>query len=332
MQKCRWALILLLGAAFSSRPILSHDAQGSNQPAERVYFSALNKEERPVPGLKAADFELRVNGRPASLEGFRAGLPYGDRSTPLVAWILLSIGPKIDSKAIQRQAGTIAAAFAMLHPGSVMGIKLISDRSETLAPLAHDPQALRASFLQYGERRAELQVGIQNDSVPLGNAGMARALELAVDELDAYVASQPSLQNREVHRAVMIISNGDLNPDYKLKSFYAKAALESVFVYPVYVPVDWYGQWVLDYYELAKKTAGVASVFGAIKPGSKVLPLPQSNQDANALQANFIHMIRDVNGKYSFTILPPPEGQQMQLELRCKVKGIQIRLPRTSLP
>lgn len=330
MQKCGGALILLLGAIFSAAPIAGFGGRNSVAPAERIYFSALNKEERPVLGLKATDFELRVDGKPAPMEGFQAALPHTDRSIPMVAWILVSYGPTIESQAIEKQANAVAAAFQMLNPASAMGIKLVSDRSETLAPLEHNPTALRGALLQYSERRAELRVGIQNDSVALGSGGMGRALELAIDEIDPYIASQASLQGREVRRAAMIISAGTMNWNYSLKPLYAKAGRESVFLYPVFVPPGRYLLEVSNFFELAQKTAGVASVEGALRPGSKLFP--RNNQESNALTFNFIHMIRDINGKYSFTIVPPPEGREIRLDVKCRVKGVQIRLPRSVLP
>jgi len=332
MRRRGWALMILLGSIIGIAPMMNLSGQDSSQKAERIYFSALNKEEKPVLGLKAADFELRVNGNRAALEGFRAGLPPSDRSVPLAAWILISFGPSIQSKAIERQANAVASAFQKLHPDSVMGIKLVSDRSETLSPLAHDPKALRGAFMQYSERRAELRVGVKGESVPLGEGGMARAVDLAIDELDSYISSHPSLRDREPRRAIMMISAGDISPNYKFKPLYAKAARQNVCLYPVFVPIHTYGQWVLDFFALAKKTAGVASVEGALQPGSKVLPLPRSNQDENALDVNFIHLVRDINGKYSFTVQRPPDEREIRLELKCRVKGIEIRLPRTTLP
>jgi hypothetical protein len=332
MRTSARAMIVLVGTAIGMASIVCLSGQERKPGATRIYFSALNKEEKPVLGLTPSDFELRINGKSSALEDFRAGRAPADRSVPLAAWILISFVPSIQSQAIQRQAHAAAAAFEKLHPDSVLGIKLISDRSETLAPLAHDPAAMRGAFLEYSQRRSELRVGSKSQSVPLGEGGMARAVDLALDELDQYVASSSVLRGREVHHAVMMISAGDINPSYKMKPLYAKAARQSAFLYPVFVPTRTYGQWVLDFFDMAKKTAGVASVEGALRPGSKVLPLPRNNQQENALDANFIHLVRDLNGKYSFLAPPTTDGRKLRLELKCKVKGIEIRLPRTSLP
>jgi hypothetical protein len=333
MRKRGWALILLLGAAFGVGLIATSLGRGAQAPVERIYFSVLDKDEKPVLGLKAADFELRVDGTPATLEGFHAGLPYTDRSVPLVAWILLDFGATMESSVIKKQADAAAGAFDMLHPASVIGVKLVSDRSETMAPLAHNPAALRNAFIQYEQRRAELNVGIRVESVPVGEAGIARALEVALDEMDRYVAAQPMLRDREVHRAAMIISNANLNPSYNLKPFYAKATREGLFLYPVfYVARASVGPGIDYYFALAKKTAGVAAVLGALRPGSEINKLLLNNQGPNALTVNFVHMIRDINGKYSFTLPSPPAGQQKHLKLTCKAKGVRIRLVRTSLP
>lgn len=330
MTKSGWACNLLLSTAFGILSILNLGGQSPTRQNIRVYFSALNKEEKPVMGLKPTDFELRIDGKQTAMADFRAALPPSDRSIPLAAWILIGYGPTIKSQVIERQANAAASAFLKLHPASVMGIKLISDRSETLSPMAHDPRALRSAIMQYSQRRAELDVGIKNASVALGDGGMMRAVDLAMDELDVYISAQPSLRDQEVHRAIMMICAGDINPNYKLKPLLAKAARQNVFLFPVYVPTSTYGLWVQGYFDLAKKTAGVASVEGALKPGSNVFPLPRSNQAENALDVNFIHLVRDVNGKYSFSIQRPPDERERRIELKCKVKGIEIRLPRTN--
>ena len=73
-------------------------------------------------------------------------------------------------------------------------------------------------------------------------------------------------------------------------------------------------------------------MFGAMKPGSEAVVPPRSNLNPNALTANFQHMIRDINGKYSFTVPSAMEGHEVHLDLKCKVKGIQIRMPHSILP
>ncbi len=327
MSKCKWAEALLAVAG-----VVSALSLASGESVERIYFSALDKEEKPVLGLTASSFELSIDGKPALLSNFHPGLPAGDRSVPLVAWILIDFNPNVKANVIQQQAGAAAAAFKELNPASAIGVKLVSDLSVTLAPLAHDPPALGNAFVQFGQRRTELNVGIAGESARVGQGGIARALELAMDEIDQYVSSTPSFRDREVHRAAMIISDANLNTAFDLKTLYHQAARQNVFLYPVFFPRAPYGFWVKDYFEMAKKTAGVASVFGALKPGAEVLPLPKSNLGPNALDVNFFHMIRDLNGKYSFTMTPVPAKQKTRIALKCKVKGVQIRLPRAILP
>jgi hypothetical protein len=86
------------------------------------------------------------------------------------------------------------------------------------------------------------------------------------------------------------------------------------------------------YFELAKKTGGVASVIGALNPGSRILPLPRSDTHANALAFNLIHLARDLNGKYSFEVDAPLPGREVHLDLKTKVRNVQIRMPRRILP
>lgn len=207
----------------------------------------------------------------------------------------------------------------------------MSDRSETLAPLIHDPNSLRSAFLQFGRRRTELRAGGDESAVFVGPGGILKAVELAIGEIESYVGSTPGLRNREVYRAIMILSDGNINPSYKTGPLYALAARKAVFLYPVFVPRAVYGSWLRDYFDLARRTGGVASVLGALSPGSEVLPLAPGNTQPNALSFNILHMARDLNSKYSF-VLSPPRAGETRIEVKCRVKDVQVRLPRRTFP
>jgi hypothetical protein len=308
--------------------LLLLDAAAPAAEPTRIYFSALDKSEKPVSGLRAADFELKVNGKAAPLAEFRPSLPLDDRSVPLVAWILIDFNPNVQTNVIRQQAQAAADIFRHFHPDSVVGVKLVSDRSETLAPLAHDAAALRSAFNQFGNRRAELRTGGRDDTIIVGPGGILRAIELAMVDLKNYVLSTPALQNRELHRAIMVLSDGNVNPSYKTRPLWEYAASETVFLYPVFMPRTFYGDWIRYYFDLAKKTAGMASVFGALKPGSEILPLPKANTQPNALTFNILHMMRDLNAKYSFT-LSTTGAREMKVQLKSRVKDVRIRLPRS---
>jgi hypothetical protein len=324
-------LALTTGTVAAQEPARTPAPAGIPSQSARIYFSALDKQERPVLGLTEKDFELKVNGKRVPMESFRAARPLSDRSMPLVAWILLDFNPNVKKAVILNQGNAVAAAFDIFHPESALGVKFVSSQSETLAPLAHDPAALRSAFDHYDEGQFELRVGRGVDAVDVGEMGIARALEFAIGEIDEFVDRQPSLRGREVHRAVIIISEANLNPSYKLKPLYARAASSACFFYPVFVPTRGYGPWVRDYFLLAEKTAGVAAFFGAIAPGSEIWSPPRNNHAPNALTVNFMHVARDLNGKYSFA-LPLPASGQTKLKLSTKAKGVKIRLPRTVLP
>ena len=67
---------------------------GGQQPervGQRIYFSVLDRSDKPVLGLTAADFTLRLGAHAAAIEGFRPGLPHTDRSISslnLHPWLL----------------------------------------------------------------------------------------------------------------------------------------------------------------------------------------------------------------------------------------------------
>ena len=322
-------LILSLARCFDAVQTQSFPAS----PRERVYFSALDKEEKPILGLPASQFELRINGQPAVLEGFRPAQLQPDRSIPLVLWILIDWSPDIQANMIKGQGGAAAKALDLFNPDSAFGVQIVSDRVETLEPLAHDPAGLRRAFAEFAQRRTEFRVGENGSSVKIGQAGMLGAADSAIDGIVSFCRTDPALKSREVYRAIMMISAGNVDPYYKKKPLYEKAAAEDVFLYPVFVPPSGpIGYWVEYYFDLAKRTGGVASVIGALSPGSKILPLPRSDTHANALTFNFLHMARDLDGKYSFEVKLSAAGGEVHLDLKARKKGVQIRLPRRILP
>jgi hypothetical protein len=313
------AAALALFCATAPRPASGVAGDGG----ERVFFSALNKQERPVLGLGPDDFQLRVNGRTEEPGEFKPGRPRSDTTIPLVLWILIDSNPDIDAHMIARQARAGAEMFGRLHPDSAIGVKLVSDRSETLAPLGHDPEAVRRAFVDFTRVRNEVRAqGAW--SVLVGTGGIVRAAELAMDELDSFVVSSAPLRGNEVRRAILIISDGNINPRYSKRELYARAARLQVFLYPVFVPRPHYGAWVEDYLDLGNRTAGVGSVLGALTPGAKGLRIPQANAASGALMFNLLHMIADLNGKYSFA--KPQSGGELRLDLKCRAKNVQVRI------
>ena len=303
---------------------------------ERIFFSALDRTNKPVLGLHAEDFTLKVEGRVAPLEDFRAARPADDKSTPLAAWILLSAYRPISSRLIADQASAAAGAFTLLHPQSALGVQVISDRVETLAPLGNDPAALRRAFTDYGSRRIELRAGPSKDIVEIGQGGILAAIEHAMDSMDRYVAERRAQSGTEVNRAVIVIAL-PLVPSYYhfypgREALLDHAARDGVFFYPIFVPRGFLASWMEPYLELAKKTAGLVSVFGSLRPALDWRSSRQENDGPNALAANFLQIARDLNGKYSFAAPRLSAGTSARLDLRCRRKGVEVRLPRRRLP
>jgi hypothetical protein len=332
MHAPRTWLVLILSAVVQGLTASPSGVQTApGQSAARIHFSVLNGQEKPVLGLSAADFELRVDGKPRPLADFRPGLPHTDRSIPLVAWVLIDFNPNINAALIQQQADAAADLFKLFHPDSKAGVQLVSDRVEILAPLAHDPAALRKAFREFSERRMILKAGTQEDSTYVGPGGLARAAEVAIGAIRDFIRAEPSLSVREVHRAVVILSDGNISPSFKTRPLYESAGRDEVFLYPVFMPRQRIGPWISDYFELAKKSGGVGAFLGAIRPGSDPFAWSGENTRPNALTFNFIHVARDLNGKYSFT-LPAVSEREEKISLRCRVKGAQIRLARKTIP
>jgi hypothetical protein len=319
-----FALTLVLGLFAVPWPMWGAD--------ERVYFSALDREERPVVGLTPADFELRVGGRTAAMEGFSAGGPGSSHSLVLIAWILLDASPNVSADVIRNQADSAEGIWQLFAPSSAVGVRLVSDRSEVLAPLSEGKGNLRRAFLDFASKRNALRARGGEGTVVVGKGGLGRAVELAVGELDRFVGENAALAGREVRKAVLILSDGDMSPYYKEKPLYELAARRAVFLYPVFLPKPVYGPWLSYYFDLAAKSGGVAAVFGALRPGSDLVRLERGNTGRNALNFNLILLARDIESKYSFTVRTDGAPGSIGLSVKCRRPGTQVRLARKSVP
>ena len=360
----RWTWILatllpMIVAGASAGP-----DQESTAQSERVFFSVLDENERPVLGLSADDFELRINGRRSALSHFRPGESSTAKSCPVVLWILVDNNPLVPSAVISNQAGAVVDIFERVHPDSAIGVKVFDDRLRTLAPLIREAAAVRNAFLQFREYRSERRVDDKRLKVGLSESGLMASLELAIEELQQYVASQSSLRERVVLRSILILSPADAGPRIRYNYFsYANRAVckqavdANVFLYPVCFEVpsgrilqktpygkkdaQKLGDYTVAYndprllydryFELARKTGGVPSFFGAIAPGLHALLPPENISDVNLLTMNIIHMIRDLNGKYSFEVQKPGNGKKLQLDLKARMKNVKVILLRRTL-
>src|SRR5262249_43244983 len=139
------ALALLAGCAAADEPA-----------RERIHFSALDRNEKPRPGLDASDFVLRVDGRQTPLESFQAGRPHTGRTAPLLLWILLDSTVQTSSRLVADQADAAGRIFDLLGPDSAVGVSVVSDRVETPVPLGRDAEAVRRAFRDFGRTRSEV--------------------------------------------------------------------------------------------------------------------------------------------------------------------------------
>jgi hypothetical protein len=302
----------------------------ADHPSTRIRFSALDRDERPRLGLGAEQFRLKLDGKPAVLEEFQAGRAYADRSVPLIAWILLDFNPRIGGRLIADQGDAAAGLLDLVHPDSVIGVKVVSDRVETLAPLGRDRADLKRAFAEFDRQRKEFNVQPRAGTVMVGKGGMLRAVELSLREIEAHVRA-PGAVVADYRAGIMVISDGNLDPVYNRRTLLEDAARLGVAVYPVFVPHGPYGRWLQDYFDLGTRTGGVGSVFGALHARSTIDTLARGNVGPNALQANLLHMLRDLNGKYSF-VLPAQRSHKQKIEIECTVPGVRVRLARRELP
>ncbi len=87
---------------------------------------------------------------------------------------------------------------------------------------------------------------------------------------------------------------------------------------------DFSGQYA-EYFEIAKKTAGIASFFGSSSAVPDVFAPPEISSSATALAINMGLMFQDLNGKYSFTTAANYHGD-LKIQLRQKRPNVTVVL------
>ena len=294
---------------------------------ERVYFSVRNRDRKPVLRLTSSDFTLRVDGKAAALDGFEAPRPGASRTFPLALAIVLDASPRIEAEVIERQADAAAAVFDLLHPDSLVGVQICSDRLETAAPLAHDAEALRRAFRDYRTRRTEVRASPERGTVVLGEHGLPGAVEEALDAIDRCVSARPDA--RSFRRAVMILTAGDRIPGRGLDGVVEHAARDSASVYPVLLgpPRAWFSWRELE--RLAERSGGLISLLGSLAPGAGSTSARTENVSAGALRWNLLHLLRDLEGKYAFARPAARPGGPPRLELKSRRRDVRVALPQT---
>jgi hypothetical protein len=79
------------------------------------------------------------------------------------------------------------------------------------------------------------------------------------------------------------------------------------------------------YFEFARETAGAGSFFGAPTPGSQPYSPAENSSLENLLAVNIMHMLRDLNGKYSVEVHPSGNSRgKTRIQLKSRRKGVTI--------
>ena len=73
---------------------------------------------------------------------------------------------------IANQAEAAAGALDQIHAASAVGVKLVSDRMQVLAPLGSEAEGLRQAFEGFRTRRTELDIRRDEGALLLGLGGI----------------------------------------------------------------------------------------------------------------------------------------------------------------
>ena len=254
-----------------------------------VVFTAVDRDNRPIQGLKPDDFQILENRVPQKIEYFSA---VGKGSeVPLTIALLIDTSGSVKDK-LEFEKQTAAEFFReILRPEKDLALIIQFDSEVNLVQ-------------DFTQRQSDLLKAL--DSLKAGNS---TALYDAV-----YLAAEEKLKG-EVGRKVMVVITDGEDTSSKLRKEEAIEAAQKgdVLIYGIGVRSDEFGS-----------NFGVLKKFAEETEGAFFSPRAKLAEIEEAFQA----IGREIQGQYSLAYISTNrkrDGSFRSIDLRCKVRGVRIR-------
>ena len=183
-MRCRWLATAAFAALFVSGA--RHGFLDAQSTTAQTYASVVDDQGNAVTDLRASDFLITLDGRPADIVTVT-------KSNDPVSLALAINADLNDLPAIKAAVHSIVDALRATAPGTRVGVRLPGSDSMRFAPVEDRVDALEGLSALTG-RDYGLLNAIVNAARSLGNESARRRVVLAVDRLDALVPGEFSAE------------------------------------------------------------------------------------------------------------------------------------------
>lgn len=261
-------------------------------PLVNIIFSALERSDRPVPGLKMDDFLVFEDRKPQKIEYFSQLTEGSD--VPLTIALLIDTSGSVRTK-LDDEKETAAEFLRSI---------LRKSKDEALIIQFDSEVRLVQDFTDDIERLVRALNGLE--------AGNSTSLYDAI-----YLAVEEKLKDAVGRKVIVAITDGDDTASRLKKDEAIDAAQRSdVLIYGIGVRSREFGANFGVLKKFAEETGG-----GFFSPQAKMADI----------QAAFKAIGEELKGQYSLAYTPENrtnDGTFRAVEIRCKVKGIRVRARR----
>jgi len=287
---CLGCMLLMIAATVATNGAVTAQAPQTTIRTEvglvNIVFTAIDKNDRPVPGLKADDFQLFDNKQPQKIEYF-SDLSKGSEVPLTIAFLIDTSGSVKDKLDYEK---TTAAEFFkdILRPKKDLALIIQFDSDVNLVQ----------DFTQnYNSLVNAL------DSLKAGNS---TSLYDAV-----YLAAEEKLKQETGRKVMVVITDGDDNSSKVRKEEAIEAAQRSdVLIYGIGVQTEDSSFRVLK--KFAEETGG-AFFSPRAKPGEVRAAFRSIGED---IQGQY---------SLAYGLNARKDGSFHALDIRCTVRGVRVR-------
>jgi len=261
-------------------------------PLVNIIFSALERNSRPVPGLKMDDFLVFEDRKPQKIEYFSQLTEGSD--IPLTIALLIDTSGSVRSKLDDEKETAAEFLRSILRKG----------KDEALIIQFDSEVRLVQDFTDDIDRLVRAMNGLE--------AGNSTSLYDAI-----YLAVEEKLKGEVGRKVIVAITDGD-DTASKLKKEEAIDAAQrnDVLIYGIGVRSREFGANFGVLKKFAEETGG-----GFFSPQAKMADI----------QAAFRAIGEELKGQYSLAYTPDNktrDGTFRAVEIRCKLKGVRVRARR----
>jgi VWFA-related protein len=288
------ALLLVFGGA-AVRRSFGQDPQTTIRAEValvNLVFTAVDKNGRPVRGLKQEDFQVFENRDPQKIEYF-SDLSKGS-DVPLTVALLIDTSGSVKDK-LEYEKTTAADFFTeILRPNKDLALIIQFDSDVNLVQ-------------DFTQKQSDLLNALNSL-----RAGNSTALYDAV-----YLAADEKLKNETGRKVMVVITDGDDTSSKMRKEEAIEAAQKGdVLIYGIGVKSDEF-----------PSNFGVLKKFAEETGGAFFSPRARLSE----IQTAFKSIGEDIQGQYSLAYISTnkkKDGTYRSVDLRCKVGGVRIRVRR----